>query len=212
MPKVQWDVVGARAFETGVDRGMLYVPPLAGVPWNGLVNISENPTGGAARGFYVDGEKYLNLSSLEEPSATIEAFSSPPEFAPCEGLIQLAPGLFACDQRCKAFSLSYRTLLGDDVRALSAGYRVHLIYNVTAKLSEFIHETMSQTVPMKTHTWTISMTPEDVPSVKPASHFVVNSLNVDPAGLASVEDILYGTDTDDPRFPTVSELMGLVGS
>lgn len=210
MPRVEWDDIGSRRFETGIDRGMIYVPPAAGVVWNGLVGVSEVPTGGTAREFYIDGEKYLNLSSLEEYSATIEAFASPPEFAPCAGLLRLSAGLYACDQHRQAFSLSYRTSIGYNWRSYSEGYKVHLVYNVTATVADFTHETITDRHPLKTRSWTIFTTPEDIPSVKPASHFVVNSLKVDPAELAAVEDILYGTSTTEPRFPTVDELMAVV--
>jgi len=210
VPKVQWDEMGSRRFETGVDRGMLYVPSRAGVVWNGLVGVSEVPIGGTAREFYIDGEKYMNLASLEEYSATIEAYSSPPEFALCAGLLRLSPGLYACDQHRDAFSFSYRTSIGYNLQSYSVGYKVHLVYNVTATVADFTHETMTDRHPLKTRSWTIFTTPEEIPSVKSASHFVVNSLKVDPADLASVEDILYGTSTTDPRFPTVEELMPLV--
>jgi hypothetical protein len=213
VPKVQWDEMSTRWFETGVDRGMLYVPPMAGVVWNGLVGVSEVPTGGGTtREFYIDGEKYMNLPSFEEYSATIEAFSSPPEFASCAGRMRISAGLYVCDQHRDAFSLSYRTSIGRNWESYSVGYKLHMVYNVTATVADFTHETMTDRHPLKTRSWTIFTTPEDVPSVKPASHFVVNSLKVDPADLASVEDILYGTSTTDPRFPTVDELMTLVGS
>ena len=45
-----WDKVGERLFETGVDRGVLYVPNAAGVydtgvAWNGLTTVTESPSG-----------------------------------------------------------------------------------------------------------------------------------------------------------------------
>ena len=36
-------------FETGIDRGMLYIPFIPGMVWNGLVKVTETPTGTAPR-------------------------------------------------------------------------------------------------------------------------------------------------------------------
>ncbi len=59
MSKLQWDKVGERYYETGVDRGVLF--PMGkngvydkGVAWSGLTAINENPTGGEANPFYAD--------------------------------------------------------------------------------------------------------------------------------------------------------------
>ncbi len=212
MPRVQWDTAGARVFETGVDRGMLYVPPYPGVAWNGLSRVTESPTGGVAAEYFIDAQKYLGVASLEEYAATIEAYSSPQEFAPCAGFIRLSPGLFAGDQPRKLFGFSYRTLVGDDVQGTSAGYKIHLIYNVLAKTGDFTHESVGDTANVRPYSWTITAVPEAVALFKPLSHFVADSRKILAEALADLEDILYGTDITDPRFPTVQELITLVGA
>lgn len=63
MSRLTWSAVGERYYETGVDRGVLYVGDQPGVAWTGLTSVSESPTGGEARAFYIDGVKYLNLSA-----------------------------------------------------------------------------------------------------------------------------------------------------
>ena len=81
--ELKWDKVGERLFETGVDRGVLYSPNNgvydSGVAWNGLVSVSEAPSGAEATAQYADNIKYLNLVSAEEFGATIEAFTYPAE-------------------------------------------------------------------------------------------------------------------------------------
>ncbi len=212
MPRAQWDTEGTKVFETGIDRGMLYVPPYPGVAWNGLSKVSETPTGGTASEYFVDGQKYLGVPSLEEYSAIIEAYSSPAEFAPCAGLIRLSPGLFAGDQPRRPFGFSYRTLVGDDTQGISLGYKIHLVYNAIAKNADFTYETIGETPNVRPYSWTITAVPEVASLFKPAAHFVVDSRKVTAGVLADVEDILYGTEVSDPRFPTLQELMTLVGA
>ena len=70
MFKIKWDEVGERFYETGVDRGVLYVretsgsndvPYANGVAWNGLTAVNEKPTGAEPEAKYADNQKYLNL-------------------------------------------------------------------------------------------------------------------------------------------------------
>ncbi len=212
MPRVQWDSDGTRIFETGIDRGMLYLPSAAGVAWNGLMSVSESPTGGEAREYYIDGEKYLNLAAIEEYSATVQAFSSPREFAPCAGLMYIQPGLYASDQPLRQFGFSYRTLVGDDLQGTDAGYKIHLVYNATAKISDFVNQTAGDNPGVSPYSWEISAIPEVIPLHAPTSHFVVDSRKISSTLLRRLEDILYGTDSDDPRLITVSELLSLLAT
>lgn len=210
MPRVEWDTVGTRVFETGVDRGMLYVGSDPGVVWNGLSKISEAPVGGTSNEVYLDGDKIINLVTLEEYSATIEAYSCPKAFDPCAGIINLAPGLYACDQLRRQFGFSYRTLMGDDVRGLYGAYQIHIVYNVTAKSPDFVNETTADRPNVKPRTWSITTEPLYGVWPKPTSHFVIESAEYDPADVTNLENILYGTDTTDPRMPTAEELGLLV--
>ena len=99
MAKLVWDEVGKRLYETGVDHGVLYryngtggvgksvVPYSGGVPWNGLITVTESPSGAEPSPLWADNIKYLNLMSVEEFGATIEAYTYPDEFAVCDGLL-----------------------------------------------------------------------------------------------------------------------------
>ena len=65
MSKLKWDQIGERLFETGVDRGVLFVQENGeyekGVAWNGLSKVSESPSGAEATPLYANNHKYLNL-------------------------------------------------------------------------------------------------------------------------------------------------------
>jgi hypothetical protein len=211
VPRILWDEQGARGFHTGIDRGVLYVSSLPGVAWNGLVRVSEDPTGGDAAEYYLDAEKYQNVPALEEYAATIEAFSSPAEFAPCAGWTRLSPGLFTTNQPAKPFGFSYRTLIGDDIHGTDGGYQIHVVYNALASVSDFTHQTIEDNAGVNPYSWKISTVPVSVAGFKPASHFVIDSLRTDSLVLAALEDSLYGTVSTDPALPTAQALMTMLG-
>ena len=132
MVAILWDQVGERVYETGVDHGVLYLPNQTGVydtgfAWNGLVSVSENPTGAEATPQYADNIKYLNLVSAEEFGATIEAFTYPEEFAQCDGSAAPEPGVFLGQQGRRTFGLAYRTKVGNDLEGTDFGYKIHTI-------------------------------------------------------------------------------------
>ena len=209
MTRLSWAATGERFYETGVDRGVLYVGLEPGVAWTGLISVSETPTGGEPRPFYQDGIKYLNLAAAEEFAATINAFSAPKEFAPCDGISSVQNGLFATQQPRKAFGLSYRTNIGNDVDGQNHGYKIHLVYNALAGPSERTNATMGAEVQPTTLTWQITTLPPSLTGRKPTAHFVIDSRYALPSLLIDVEDILYGNETSEARLPTVSELVDM---
>ena len=210
MTRLNWDAIGERFYETGVDRGVLYLDGI-GYAWPGLVSVSESTSGGEARPYYVDGYKYANVASSEEFEATIAAFSSPPEFAACDGIGLVHTGLMATQQRRRAFSFSYRTLVGNDLQATDFGYKIHLVYNALAAPSGRTHNTIGESSNPATLSWELTTLAPRVTGIRPTAHFIVDSSLTDPAVLAELEDILYGTDSLTATIPTVTELMALFG-
>lgn len=188
---------------------MLYVNG-DGVAWNGLVKVSEASTGGAVREFFLDGDKYLNLPSLEEYVATVEAVSAPKEFAPCEGRLEFYPGAYAANQPRQSFGFSYRTLIGNELDGISSDYKIHIVYNVNAKPADIVHQTITRTPNLKTYSWTFNTVPESFASYKPGSHFVIDTRTTNPGAVDLIEEMLYGTATTDPTLPTVAQLMGFL--
>lgn len=209
VPRLNWSAVGERFYEAGVDRGVLYVGELAGVPWPGLVSVSESPRGGEARPFYIDGFKYANVAASEEFEATISAFQSPPEFATCDGVSSVHNGLFATQQPRKPFGLSYRTKLGNDTEGVDFAYKIHLVYNALAAPSGRTNSTVGQQLQPNTLSWSITTLPPAISGLRPTAHFVIDSRNTPEALLADVEDILYGSEVSSARLPSVAELLGM---
>ena len=212
MAKITWDDTGKRIYETGVDHGVLYpygtseAPYGTGVAWNGLTNVSENPSGAESSPIYADNIKYVNLMSNEEFGATIEAYTYPDEFAECDGSKELAPGVYAGQQARKTFGLSYRTKIGNDVDGEDYGYKLHLIYGALAAPSERSYATINDSPEAITFSWEISTTPVEVTGGKPTACITIDSTKVDATKLAALEKILYGDGATGPKLPLPDEV------
>jgi hypothetical protein len=206
MARLIWSAAGERFYEVGVDRGVLYLPLADGVPWTGLISVTESPNGGDPKPFYYDGIKYSNLATSEEFDATIEAFSSPTEFLSCDGMAAVQNGLFATQQPRRPFSLSYRTLVGNDTEGTDLGYKIHIVYNALASPTNRANKTNSDRDTPITLSWTISTLPPPVTDIRRTAHFVIDSRYTDPGLLSDVEDILYGSVVATASLPTAQAL------
>lgn len=216
MTLLKWDQVAEKVYETGVDRGVLYPTDASGAypvgyAWNGLISVSESPSGAESNKQYADNQVYLNLTSAEEFSATLEAYTYPDEFALCDGSAEIAPGVFIGQQRRKPFGLSYRSLIGNDVESTDFGYKLHVVYGGLAAPTEKAYNTVNDSPEAATFSWEISTTPVPVPGHKPSATIVLDSTKVDAGKLADLEAILYGTAGSDPRLPLPEEIAALFG-
>ena len=218
MSKIVWDKTGERLYETGVDRGVLYVQSNGtypnGVAWNGLTAVTESPSGAEATPLYADNIKYLNLMSAEEFGCTIEAYTYPEEFAECDGSAELATGVTIGQQTRKPFGLSYRTKIGNDAAGNEFGYKLHLIYGGLAAPSEKAYSSINDSPEATTFSWEVSTTPVSVDGYSPTASITIDSTKVEPTKLAALEEILYGKDGDsgagtEPRLPLPSEIATL---
>lgn len=200
--RLTWSTPGAKILETGVDNGVLYPPSGLGVPWVGLITVDEAVLGGETESLYYNGDKYLDFVANEDFQAIVSAFSAPDEFAECNGMKQLAAGLFATGQRRSRFGMSYRTLIGNDISGLDAGYKLHLVYNCVAGPSGKTNQTQGENPEPTTLQWTVNSVPPRATAYKPTAHFVVDSTKTDPEKLSELEDLLYGTDSTSPGLPS----------
>lgn len=215
MSKLIWDKSGDRLYETGVQKGVLY--PMVegaypkGVAWNGLTAVTESPSGAEATALYADDIKYLNLVSAEEFGGTIEAYMYPDEFMACDGSAELAAGVYIGQQNRQPFGLCYRTTLGNDTESNAHGYKLHIIYNALAAPSEKAYATINDSPEAITFSWEFATTPVEIEGFKPTASIVIDSTKVDPAKLAALEDLLYGTAEKEASLPTPNEIVALVG-
>ena len=206
--KLIWDKTGERLYETGVKNGVLYVRDIAGayplgVAWNGLVGVSENPSGAESNPIYADDIKYLNLKSAEEFGATIEAYTYPNEFGVCDGSAEIGVGVMIGQQGRKTFGLSYRTTIGNDVDGEDHGYKLHLIYGADAAPSEKGYQSINDSPEAITFSWEVTTTPVPVIGFKPTASLIIDSTKVTEVKLAEIELLLYGQDADAEAIPAL---------
>lgn len=213
MSKLIWDQTGAKKYETGVNQGVLYVMAAgiypSGKAWNGLTAITESPSGAEANPLYADNVKYLNLISAEEFGATIEAYTYPDEFAECDGSADIATGVSVGQQSRKTFGLAYKTVLGNDIDGEAYGYKLHLIYGALAAPSEKAYSTINDSPEAITFSWEVSTTPVNVSGKKPTASLTIDSTKVSAENLATLEDILFGTDVAEARLPLPDEVAAI---
>lgn len=206
MPKLKWGASGSRVYETGVDRGVLYVPGQDGVSWSGLISVTEQPSGGDPRPFYIDGVKFLNIPAAEEFQATINAFTYPDLFGICDGTATVRPGLFVTQQRRQPFSFSYRTRVANELVGTDYAYKIHLVYNALATPAERENKTLDESADPINFAWNVTTTPPAMAGFRRSAHIVIDTRYVNAGTVATVEGILYGTDIAHPRIPMLDEL------
>ena len=215
MAKLLFNNVGDRLFETGVKNGVLFVMGdndqyKKGVVWNGLTAVTEKPTGADPTNLYADDVKYVVLYGEEEFEATIEAYTYPEEFEACDGSAALATGVNVGQQARKQFAFCYRTALGNDVKGQNFGYKIHIIYGCTAKPSEKAYSTINDSPEAVTFSWDITTVPVPVEGMKPTSSVVIDSTRVEAGKLKSLEDKLYGTDSQESTLVLPNEIKALL--
>ena len=217
MSALIWDQDGQRLYETGVDRGVCY--PMndqgvytPGVAWNGLSAVNEKPSGAEASAVYADNIKYLNLMSAEEFGASVEAYTYPDEFAECDGSAEIATGVYIGQQPRKKFGLSYRTVLGNDVKSNEYGYKLHLVYGCMAQPSEKGYSTINDSPEAITFSWELTTTPVSVTGFKPTAIITIDSTKTTKAKMEALEAILYGGENTDARLPLPDEVKTLMAA
>lgn len=223
MARIEWDTIGTRYYENGVDHAVLYLVENDGsygngVAWNGLTSVSESPSGADANKLWADNMNYLTLYGIEEFGASIEAYTYPDEFAECDGSRALMPGVTIGQQTRKGFGLCYRTKVGNDTVGNEFAYKLHLIYGCRASPSDRSYETINDSPDAISFSWEITTTPVNVVigtganavTYQPTASLIIDSRDFATeqlkAKLTGLEDVLYGTGTTTGTGGTTARL------
>lgn len=194
--RIVWDAPGERRFETGVDRGVLYLPDGRGVPWNGLTAVEEDNSDITTTSYHFDGIKYMDTRYPGDFSALLRAFTYPDEFLEFDGLAELANGVLLGNQPVYSrFGLSYRTKIGNDVDGIEHGYKIHILYNLVATPENRSYAVMGEQTNPETFSWKITGVPETIAGHRPTVHIVLDTTRLNPFLVRDIEDLLYGKDT-----------------
>ena len=205
MATLVWDKIEDRFYEAGVCKCVLYKDDSYGVAWNGLTSVQED-VDNEVESVHFDGIKFNDIVTIGDFSGVIRAFTYPEEFLFYEGTIEDQTGFYALNQPQSKFSLSYQTNTGDAINGSYAGYKIHLLYNLTALPSQKTYQTLSlDTEPMEFE-WTITAIPEELENFRPTAHVIFDSRRLDPHLLKDLEEILYGSENNDPYIPSLKGL------
>jgi hypothetical protein len=214
MTVLEWDKVGERIFETGIDRGVLYLTDGGAVPWNGLTSVVETRTR-ELKPYYIDGIQYLVHNVPGTYAAKVQAFTYPDELDQLLGTMEYTPGVFLHDQRARMFHLSYRTRIGNDVDGTDHGYKIHIVYNIMASPGDSTFETLSDSLSPQLFEWNLmAVPPLMVGEARPTSHISIDSRTINtedqPNLLSIIEEYLYGSDEADPSLPNMFDLLFMI--
>ena len=231
MSRIIWDAQGERLYEMGVKQGVLYpvqsesakhtisekeytTPYTKAVPWNGLTQVSQSPDGAEPTDLYADNQKYVTLRSAETFGATVECYTYPDEFKPCNGEAELMPGVYAGQQGRKIFGMSYRTEIGNDTDGQEHGYKLHLVYGASVSPSEESYETINDSPEAITFSYEMSTTPVNFTDAegkaRTTAHLVINSTKFDGKVMKAIEDVLYGSETTEGYLPLPDEVVAIL--
>lgn len=211
MTALVWDKVDERTYHVGIDRGVLYLHDGTAVAWSGLTGMEET-TGSELRSFYLDGVKYLENLSPGDFSGKLRAWTYPDEFDQVNGIMSVAPGLTYYEQPPSSFNLAYRTMIGNGLDP-DFGYKIHLLYNVVANPDIHMFDTFKkESLPPTEFSWVLTGTPPKIGGYRPTVHICIDSTDTPANILEAIEDILYGTETQNPRLPPIDEIKGIFGA
>lgn len=207
MAKLLWDQTAEHFYETGDDRAVVYPYNSTskaydkGYAWNGITGVTESPSGADETALYADNIKYLSLRSAEEFGMTVTAYTYPDEFAELDGSAFPLPGVRIYQQARKTFGFSYRSIVGNDTDANDYGYKLHLIYGLTASPSERGYSTVNDSPEAIEFSWEMTGVPVAITGYKNSCMLTVDSTaftsTEDKAKLTALENILWGTDAED---------------
>lgn len=215
--ELTWDEANKRKYETGVSNGVLYPQSSSGtypkgVAWNGLISVTESPSGAESTPLYADNIKYLNLLSAEDFGATIEAYTYPDEFGACNGESSLIDGVSIGQQTRVPFGMSYQTKVGTAANP-DAGYKIHIIYGAQAAPSEKAYQTVNDSPEAITFSWELTTTAVAAGAgVKPTAKLEIDSTKLSDAKMTAIKAVLYGSTTADARLPLPSEIVSIINA
>jgi hypothetical protein len=210
-----WNQAALKFYESGLDRGVLYVRDGAGayplgVAWEGLINLTEKPGGAEVTDLWANNVKYAQLLSADMFDGSLEAYTYPDEFLICDGIEEAVTGMLIGQQPRSTFGLSYRTWIGSEAAGSQAEYKLHVVYGCVIQPSEVSRASINDSPEAATFTWEFKTTPAAMTGELPVSKITLNSADLPAAQMQAVKDALWGVDTPtDAYLPLPDALLTL---
>lgn len=201
--RLDWESA-PRDYDVGVDQGVLYFKGShdEAVTWSGLISVTQQVQVSSATPRYFDGAVFTLEQKIEDYVANVEAYTYP--YMLEDHILALSDmrTFVGASPELQPFGFTYRTMT-------SNGYKIHLVYNVTALIDPLVYETVSQNISPQPFKFKLHTVPVEVPGARPTAHFIIDSTRIENSVLLQIEDVLYGSEDTMPRFPTIDELIAL---
>jgi len=197
---LSWNAAADKKFESGLDKGVLFVQTAGAYPdgkaWEGLINVTEKPSGAEITDLWANNSKYSALVAVETFDISIEAYTFPEEFLACLGMEpdSTDPGVIMGQQTRVPFGLAYRSFYGSDADGQEAHYKLHLVYGLIAQPSEVARATINDSPEAITMTFEAKSTPTPVATGAPVSKITIDESVLTAGNLTAIEDVIYGQD------------------
>lgn len=176
-----------REVTQGLDRGILYTRK-GSVIWHGLVSVEVEYTDVEQSILYIDGDANRIQAKTTDFKATAVCYNYPDE-------LELSP-----------FGFVYRVYTDDP------SYELHIVYGCRAQLDRLQVVSLSEEAGIPYFSIGLTTKPERMPinGYVPSSQFILRSKHMKIEALEAIEKVLYGTETEDPRLPPLSEVVDIL--
>ena len=178
MTRLTWDVDD---YLYGVSKGVFYPQNSPGEVWPGLIEIQDSTEHFDVRVTQLDGHKLHQTRRSQTFKGKIMTYAFPESYF--TGIHRGRP---------KPFGFSWRV-------EHETGYEIHILYNTLVN-PEVVERNQTD---VSEYEVSISTSPVLLPEGGFTSHLIVDSGIAYPEAISDLEDVLYGTDTTDPRLPDV---------
>lgn len=167
MSLITWDGLGQKRYELGVSNGAWF-PVASGdgtvVAWNGLTNVTENPSGAEPSKYYADNILYATVLSGESYGITVECYTYPEVFNASLGMADVATAgksyhAYIGQQLHGKFGFAWISKSGDDQSGVKEHGNLHIAYGCTAKPSSKSYATIGENPEPATMSFEISCEP-----------------------------------------------------
>lgn len=217
MAALTWDGSGERFFEMGVDHGILFPVTTggtygAGVAWNGLTGVSDNPEGGDRTELWADNIMYATMNARETAGGSISCYTYPEEFAECMGMASPKAGMHIGQQSRKSFGFAYRTKVGNDLTE-DAGYIIHVYYGCSASPSSRDYSTINDNPDAIEFSFDFEATPvpyDTEGTHQPTAYLEFDSRTLSDTSYKAIEASLIGGQSTNSKLSTPAEFAAMI--
>ena len=176
-------------YESGIDHGVLYLSDGSAVPWNGLTKVTQK-NGVVGTSAYFGGRKTHDIVQLSPFQGQVSAYTYPDILEQPHA----NPGVYLDDQPRNMFSLSWREKISD------GNYKIHVIGNANFEFTKTEYSTISDDLEATEFQWEIRAPRVKVDGLPPTAKIVVDSRYADSDFMLYLEEILYGSVSQDAGF------------